>query len=323
MLIDDVTIRIKAGKGGEGAVAFQHNMMSLGPTGGSGGRGGSVWFIGVSDLGALERFRFQKELIAEDGGQGRSQFVDGRDAEDLILKVPVGTVIRNLTTGFSAEITKVDERILGAEGGRGGRGNFHFRSPTNTSPKQFEHGRPGEEYDIRLELKLIADVGLIGLPNVGKSSWLNMLTRARSKVANYQFTTLEPYLGVYYGLILADIPGLIEGAAEGRGLGIKFLRHVERTKILFHVIAVDSLDPVGDYKTVRAELEKYNSELLAKPEYIILNRKDMVDEKTLESVLTALKKINKQTIAVSVIEDESIKEVQKILNKIEQEKIPD
>jgi GTP-binding protein len=320
MLIDDVKIKIKAGKGGEGAVAFQHNMMSLGPTGGTGGRGGSIWFEGVSDLGALEYFRYKKNIIAVDGGPGRDQFVDGKDGPDLILKVPVGTIIHNLDTHFDAEIFKVGERILGADGGRGGRGNFHFRSPVNTTPKQFEHGRPGQEFNIELELKLIADVGLIGLPNVGKSSWLNILTKAKSKVANYQFTTLEPYLGVYYGLILADIPGLIEGASSGKGLGIKFLRHVERTKILFHVIAADSTDPVADYHTVRTELGKYNRELLNKTEYVLLNRQDTVDEKTVKAALTKLKKLNKQTITVSVIEDDSIKEVQKILNQIKKEK---
>ena len=212
MLIDDVKIRVAAGSGGNGAVAFNKSKMALGPAGASGGNGGSVYILGVSDLSALNQFRFKKEIKAQDGEDGNPQFRDGNDANDLVLSVPVGTVVHNLNTGEDLDIAKIGQKVLIARGGRGGRGNFHFRSSINTTPKEFEYGRQGELLEIRFELKLIADVGFIGIPNVGKSSLLNELTNAKSKVANYPFTTLEPNLGVYYDLILADIPGLIEGA---------------------------------------------------------------------------------------------------------------
>lgn len=293
MLIDDVKITVKAGHGGPGKVAFQKVVMSLGPTGASGGHGGSVYMEGVSNLDALSQFRFKKDLQAPNGEPGGHQFRDGHRGEDLILKVPVGTVIHNLTTNKDTEIVKIGERILVAKGGNGGKGNFHFRSSKNTSPKQSQPGLPGEEFSLRLELKLIADVGLIGLPNVGKSSLLNELTGAKSRVANYKFTTLEPHLGVYYDLILADIPGLIEGASEGKGLGDKFLRHVERTKILFHLVSAESEDPIQDYKTIRNELGAYSKTLLEKDEYLFLSKSDVTDPKEAKKKLTALKKLNK------------------------------
>jgi len=183
MLVDDVTIKVSSGKGGKGAVAYNKNLNALGPAGGSGGNGGNVYVHGVSDLTALNQFRFKKDLSSEDGGDGRPQFVDGSDGKDLVLKVPIGTVLRNLATGDVQEITKVGERVVIAKGGHGGKGNFLFRSSKNTSPKQFQSGLPGESFDLRLELKLIADVGFVGLPNIGKSSLLNELTAARSKVA--------------------------------------------------------------------------------------------------------------------------------------------
>ena len=210
MLIDDITIRVSAGNGGKGAVAFTKNMMSLGPAGGNGGLGGSVYAVGVSDLSALGQFRFKKEFNAEDGRDGRGQFRDGHDGKNLLLKVPVGTVIHNLTNGTDVVIEKTGERVIVAQGGKGGKGNIKFKSARHTTPTYAQSGLPGESFNIRLELKFIADVGFVGLPNVGKSSLLNALTNAESKVANYAFTTLEPNLGAYYNLILADIPGLIE-----------------------------------------------------------------------------------------------------------------
>ena len=316
MLIDDVRIKIIAGSGGKGSVSFNKVPMSLGPVGGSGGKGGSIFIKGIADLNALNKFRFKKEIKADNGQDGRPQFRDGGDGKNLILLVPVGTVIHNLKTGEDIEINKIGQEVIIAKGGKGGRGNFHFRSSTNTSPKRFEFGKPGEFFEIHLELKMIADVGFVGLPNVGKSSLLNELTNAKSKVANYPFATLEPNLGVYYDLILADLPGLIEGASEGKGLGIKFLRHVERTRIIFHFIAADSLDPVLDYKTVRSELEKHNKLLLEKPEYLFISKKDVVSESRAKEVVKSLKKLNKNIVQISIYDWDSIELVKKILNDL-------
>lgn len=320
MLIDDITIKIKAGDGGRGAVAFNKNKMSLGPVGGDGGNGGSVYFEGVSDLSALAQFRYKKDIKAKDGANGKRQFNDGPDGDDLVLKVPVGTVIHNFETGKTEEIIKIGQRIPVARGGRGGKGNFKFRSSTNTSPRQFQFGAPGESFNIRLELKLIADIGLIGLPNAGKSSLLNELTKAKSKVASYPFTTLEPNLGVYYELILADIPGLIEGASAGKGLGVKFLRHVERTKILFHLISAESENPEKDYGIIKKELEHYSKELAEKTEYVFLSKSDAVPAEEIKKKITALKKIHKNVFAVSVCNRDGMEKVKSILNKIKAKK---
>ncbi len=321
MLIDDVTIRLQAGKGGDGSVSFNKTRLNSGPVGGDGGRGGNIYFEGVSNIDALQYFSARKEIQAEDGGNGRGQFVDGKAGEDLILKVPAGTVIRNLETGFEKEVTKVGERVLAVGGGVGGRGNFKFRSSTNITPREAEEGTPGDVAEFQLELRLIADVGFVGLPNVGKSSLLNELTNAKSRVANYQFTTLEPHLGVYYGLVLADIPGLIEGASEGRGLGVKFLRHVERTNTLFHFIAADSEDPVRDYKTVRTELENYSEALAQKKEYVFLSKSDAVSEEQLKDTLALLKKKKIAAVPISLIDPESLDRLRGILNAIQKEKL--
>ena len=320
MLIDDVTIKVSAGNGGKGAVAFNSNLMSLGPAGGSGGKGGSVYFEGISDLNALSQFRYKKDLKAKDGDNGKEQFRDGSDGSDLVLKVPVGTIIHKIKTDETKEVLKIGEKILIAKGGFGGKGNFHFRSSTNTSPKQFQEGLPGKYFTLRLELKLIADVGIIGLPNAGKSSLINELTKAKSKVANYPFTTLEPNLGAYYELVLADIPGLIEGASAGKGLGIKFLRHIERTKILFHLISAESTNPVKDYKIIKKELKTYNKELAEKIEYIFLSKSDTLPAKDLKKKIIALKKINKNTFPISIHDWDSLEKVKKILNKIKSKK---
>jgi GTP-binding protein len=313
MLIDDITIKIRAGNGGDGKVSFNKNMKSLGPVGGSGGDGGSVYFEGITDFSALSQFRNKKDWGAQNGGNGMGQFVDGPDGKDLLLKVPVGTVIHNIENESLEEIITPGQRICLAKGGKGGRGNFHFRGPTNTTPMQSEKGIDGEAYTLRLELKLIADVGLIGLPNVGKSSLLNELTNAKSKVANYRFTTLEPNLGAYYGLIIADIPGLIEGASSGKGLGIKFLRHIERTRILFHCIAADSTTPHEDYKTIRTEMGAYNKTLLDKPEYIVITRSDLVSADQLAKTKKSLRDLGNIIITVSIHDADSLKEVEKLL----------
>lgn len=320
MLIDDVTIEVSAGKGGDGCAAFNKNLMSLGPAGGSGGKGGSVYFEAVSNLAALSQFRFKKQVYAEDGRNGKGQFCDGPDGKDLVLKIPVGSVLHDLDSNEDKELTKVGEKILVAKGGRGGRGNFLFRSSRNTTPTEFEDGKPGQTHKIRLELKLIADIGFVGLPNVGKSSLLNELTNASVKVANYQFTTLEPNLGVYNSLILADIPGLIEGASEGKGLGIRFLRHIERTKILFHFLSAESEDVMQDYETIRKELGAFNEALLEKPEYIFISKTDLVSEEELEKKIQSLKKLQKDIVPMSIHDWDKMQEVREILNTLEREK---
>src|SRR3989344_191862 len=319
MLIDEVTIRLEAGAGGNGAVAFQKVRLRQGPAGADGGGGGSIYFEGVGDPGALSYFAARKTVRAESGKNGRGQFIDGRAGEDLILKVPTGTMLRNVDTGFTREITKQGERILAAGGGDGGRGNFKFRSSTNTTPMEAEEGKPGDTATFELKLRLIADVGLIGLPNAGKSSLLNELTAAQSKTANYAFTTLEPNLGAYYELIIADIPGLIEGASGGKGLGVKFLKHIERTKTLFHLVSAESDDPVRDHRVIRDELDKYNPELTKKTELVFLTKTDAVSAKELKEKLAKLKKIKIKATPVSILDAESLNAVKKILNKIASE----
>jgi len=328
VLIDDITIRVVAGNGGDGTVSFNKNMMSLGPTGATGGNGGQVYVEGVADLGALLRLRHSKVFKAENGGVGGRQYNDGKTGADLIIQVPVGTVVHNLDTKTDIEITKIGEKIMIAQGGRGGKGNYHFRSSTNTSPKEFQKGEAGEKYTVRLELKLIADIGLIGLPNAGKSSLLNELTRAKSKVANYAFTTLEPHLGVYYDLILADVPGIIEGASSGKGLGVKFLRHVERTNTLFHLLSAESTDPIADYEVIRGELGAYNPALLKKKEYLFISKSDMIESAELKKMVTKLKSARGGSASggkliitsLSIHDTESLERVKKILNTIANQK---
>lgn len=321
MLIDDVTIRLAAGNGGNGAVAFNKTRLNLGPVGGDGGRGGNIYFEGVSNIDALQFYAAKKEVAAKPGGNGRGQFIDGSAGPDLVLKVPVGTIIRNLESGFEKHITKVGQRVLGAGGGKGGRGNYKFRSSTNTTPKEAEEGTMGDVVDYQLELQMIADVGFVGLPNVGKSSLLNELTNAKSKVANYQFTTLEPHLGAYYGLVLADIPGLIEGASDGKGLGVKFLRHIARTQTLFHFVSAESDDVFADYKTVRAELKAYSEDLAEKPEHVFLSKSDAVSDEELKAKLAILKKKKIVATPISLLDPDSMGFVKKILNEIQADKM--
>ena len=309
-----ITIRLEAGHGGHGSVSFNKVRLMQGPTGGDGGRGGSFYFEGVSDINALAFFSGRKVLRAENGKNGRGQFIDGKNGTDMVLQVPAGTRITNQGTGFVQEITEVGERILAAGGGSGGRGNFKFRSSTNTTPKESEDGKKGDIVECHLELRLIADVGLVGLPNAGKSSLLNELTNAKSKVAHYAFTTLEPHLGAYYGRIIADIPGLIEGASSGKGLGVKFLKHIERTKRIFHLISAESEDPVYDYKILRRELEIYNPELAKKEEQVFLTKSDSVSSEKLETSLRALEDDGVKSIPISVLDAESLESVKRLLS---------
>lgn len=316
MLVDDVTIRLQAGHGGRGAAAFNKVRLSFGPTGGDGGQGGSIYVEGITDINALAWYARKKEIVAPAGQNGRGQFIDGHRGEDLVLKVPTGTKITNMETGYAREITKAGERILLLGGGVGGRGNFKFRSSTNTSPKEFEEGTIGDSGTFAFELSLIADVGLVGLPNAGKSSLLNELTAARSRVANYPFTTLEPHLGAYYGLIIADVPGLIEGASGGKGLGVKFLKHVGRTKTLFHLVSAESDDPVKDYQVVRAELEAYSPALAKKDEHIFLTKSDARTPEQLQKIAADFEKLGKRVEPISLLDPASLEHVKKLLNSI-------
>lgn len=316
MLVDDVKIQVKAGKGGDGVVRFARAMLTQGPTGGDGGKGGDVIIRGVPDLGALKRFRTVKTVKAENGQAGGQNIKTGHGGKDAVINVPVGTVVRDLTNRKNYDIIKSGQEIVIARGGNGGFGNFYYRSSRHTTPDRANPGMAGEEIELHLELKLIADIGFVGLPNIGKSTLLNELTRASCKVANYKFTTLEPNLGVYYDLILADIPGLIEGAAAGKGLGHKFLRHIERTRVLFHFVAADSADPVGDYKAIRKELGTFNKNLLEKKEWIIISKKDERTEKETQKIVARMKKLNPNTLAISIIDSESIKELKKVLNSL-------
>ncbi len=317
MIVDDVTIRVRAGRGGDGAVCFARTMLEQGPTGGNGGRGGDVIVCGVSDLGALRAFRTARTIRAGNGAPGGQKMQDGGKGKDAVISVPVGSVITDEERGAVYDITRTDQCVVVARGGRGGFGNYHYRSSRHTSPDRANPGLPGEEATLRVQLKMIADVGFVGLPNVGKSSMLNALTNASSKVANYQFTTLEPHLGVYHDLILADIPGLIAGAATGKGLGHKFLRHIERTRVLLHFVAADSDDPLRDFHTVRAELAQYSDALARKPFWIIVSRADERTPEEVEAIVAALRAHHPRVIAVSLLDDESMQRLRNdVLAKI-------
>lgn len=318
MLVDEITIKITAGKGGDGCVAFDNSKGGRGPTGASGGKGGNIYMSATTNLNALGKFRFKKEFRAEDGQNGKNRLLDGKNGEDLILEVPIGTIAHNLDTKKDFQIMQPGDKILLARGGRGGRGNWFFRSSTNTTPKEWEPGKPGQEFNVVLELNLIAQIGLIGFPSAGKSSLLNALTKADAKVAAYPFTTLEPNLGDFYGLIIADIPGLIEGASEGKGLGTKFLRHIKRTNILIHCISAESDNLQRDYNTIRNELVKYAPELEEKKEYIFLTKTDLLNAEVKKQKLSELKKINPNTFAVSIYDYDEMEEVKKLFTKIKE-----
>lgn len=321
MLVDEVTIRVKAGNGGNGSASFKRNAQTAhgGPDGGNGGNGGNVYVVGVDDLSALQTFSYIKDVKAEDGVNGGRQKLFGRNGKDTFIKLPLGTVITDLNTNSTVEIIDTNSNLLIAAGGKGGRGNTEFKSATNQAPKFKETGQPGEEKRLRLELKLIADVGLIGLPNAGKSSLLEVLTNAHPKIGNYPFTTLEPNLGVMDRLIIADIPGLIEGASGGKGLGIKFLKHIERTKIVIHCIDSASINPLTDYNIIRKELEDYNPSLLNKNELIVVTKTDNASVTDLKKIEKILSKLKNRIIFVSIYNDDSLlalrKEIQLLSEK--------
>lgn len=288
--VDEVTVLAQAGKGGDGVVRWLHSKETEwgGPSGGDGGKGGDVILLGVHDLGALASYRYTKKFSAEAGDAGAAFNKHGKDGEPVVLRVPVGTFAEVASTGEAYEILEEGQRITVFKGGAGGFGNNHFKSSTNQNPFQFSPGKPGQGGDIRITLKLIADAGLIGFPNAGKSSLLNALTRAQSKVGAYPFTTLDPHLGDFYGKLLADIPGLIEGASSGKGLGSKFLRHIERTKFLVHLVSAEQDDVLGSYKAIRAELSAFGAGLPEKKELVVLSKVDLLSSEEREQKLKEL-----------------------------------
>lgn len=317
MFIDELTFNIYSGRGGDGIVSWMHQkgIDHAGPGGGDGGKGGSVYLKGVNDIGRLSEYRFIKDFKAEDGGAGLRNRMHGKAGSDLTIELPIGSVVRNTQTGEEVEVLD-SEPIFFLKGGWGGYGNDHFKGSKNIRPREKTLGKPAEGGEFFIELRLVVQLGLIGLPNAGKSSILNVLTAAKAKIGNYQFTTLVPNLGDLYGFIIADIPGLIEGASEGKGLGYKFLRHISRTKMLLHCISVENDDPLRAYKTIRKELEKYDKALLEKEEVILLTKTDVVDIKTVESYKKIFKKTHKHVFSVSVLDDHSVKLLSRELVKI-------
>lgn len=312
-LLDEVQLNIKAGRGGDGVVRWRQEKGKplSGPGGGNGGAGGDVYAVAVPDIGYLDYYRTKKDFAAQNGQPGANWGRKGPDGEELILQFPVGTVLTNKETGETFLMETPGQKTLILKGGRGGLGNEYFKSSRNTTPKECTPGKIGEHADFDIQLRLFADVGLVGLPSAGKSTLINALTNAKSKVAEYHFTTLDPHLGAFYEFIIADIPGLIEGASEGKGLGTKFLKHIARTKAIAHVLSLDSEDLVHDYTSIKQELENYDPELIQKNEVIIFTKSDSVDEKGLKAKLKTMAKYikNKPVFIVSAFDDASIKEL--------------
>ena len=295
--IDEAKIEVHAGKGGDGSASFRREkyIPKGGPDGGDGGRGGSVWAVADRNINTLVDYRFARIHRAKGGEQGRGSDCNGKGADDVVLRVPVGTLILDKETGERiADLTHHGERALLAQGGKGGLGNLHYKSSTNRTPRQFTKGEPGESRELHLELKILADIGLLGYPNAGKSTFIRSVSAARPKVADYPFTTLHPNLGVVRvdderSFVIADIPGLIEGAAEGAGLGHRFLRHLQRTGVLLHLVDIApfdaNIDPVADAVAIVNELRKYDEALVEKPRWLVLNKVDMIPEEDRKTVV--------------------------------------
>jgi GTP-binding protein len=326
MFIDRAKIRVKGGDGGSGVTAFRREKFVPrgGPSGGDGGRGGSVLMESTEGLNTLLHFRFNPEHIADRGRHGEGGKRHGADGEDLIIKVPVGTLVIDESTAEKIhDFTRAGERVMIAAGGRGGRGNAQFATSTNRAPRYHEEGKSGQERRLLLELKLIADVGLVGLPNAGKSTLISRISAARPKIADYPFTTLEPHLGVvdlgdFKALVVADIPGLIEGAHTGAGLGDRFLRHIERTKLLLHLIDLSDLaqDPIAAYKTVTRELEAYRNDITAKPKIVVGTKMDALnDQHHLRDFQKFCQEQNLELYTISAVTGAGLKELLRAVDR--------
>jgi GTP-binding protein len=325
MFVDEVDIHIKAGDGGRGSLSFRREKFvpKGGPDGGNGGGGGSVYMVADPHRNTLVHFRFNPDYKAQRGGNGAGALRTGRGGRDLEIPVPVGTLVytKNAETGELnqvADLTVLGQRVLLAKGGRGGLGNAHFATSTNRAPRKVQPGEPGEEFDLHLKLKLLADVGLVGYPNAGKSTLISVISAAKPKIADYPFTTLTPNLGVVAlsddrSFVVADVPGLIEGAHDGHGLGHQFLRHIERTKVLVHLVDVSGAsgrDPIEDFDTIRRELDLYNADLLKKPQLVAANKIDAVDEpKRVTALEKRAKKLKLPFFKISAVTGEGVKEL--------------
>lgn len=321
MFIDRTKIRVRGGHGGNGVTAFRREKFVPrgGPSGGEGGRGGDVWVVADSSLNTLLHLRYNPEHIAERGMHGEGSNRSGREGADAIVRVPVGTQILDANTGdLIRDLTADGERLLVARGGRGGFGNSHFATSTNRAPRYHQEGSEGEKFELQLELKLLADVGLVGFPNAGKSTLISTISAARPKIADYPFTTLEPHLGVvdmgdYRTFVVADIPGLIEGAHEGSGLGDRFLRHIERTRLLLHLVDVSSFsgrEAVSDYETINHELAAYNPELALREQIVVATKIDAVDEpERIEALRLRAQADNRLFFAISSVTNRGVREL--------------
>ena len=323
MFVDTATVAVQAGKGGDGAVSFRHEIYvdKGGPDGGDGGNGGDVIFEATENLNTLLDFRYQPELKAQPGGSGSKAKRHGKSGRDLIVKVPMGTIVRR-DDKIIADLVEHGQQVVVAHGGDGGFGNAHFKSSVRQTPRMAERGEQGESFEAKLELKLLADVGLVGLPNAGKSTFLSVVSNARPEIADYAFTTLTPNLGVAAvdddSLLIADIPGLIEGAAEGKGLGDQFLRHVERTAVLLHLIDIYSNDVANDYTVIREELAKYSQELSTHPEVIVLTKTDGLDEELISMQKHTLQQVvpkDAKILTMSSTAHQGITDVLRVLRK--------
>lgn len=308
MLVDNIKLTIKAGDGGNGSAHFLRNGQTSrgGPDGGNGGEGGDISFVGSHNITDLREFRYKKKIEAESGTDGRGKQMFGKNAPHMTIALPLGTRITDLVSGKVYEIGEA--RVLFARGGQGGRGNTEFKSATNQAPKNFERGTPGEQRELLLELRMIAEIGLIGLPNAGKSSILKALTMATPKIGPYPFTTLEPNIGMLETHAIADIPGLIEGASKGKGLGIDFLKHIEKTKILLHCIDSTNTSPKKIYDTVRNEFKKFDPLLLSKPEYILFTKTDLAKPNR-----KLFEKLGARVLTCSIYDPASINALKKTL----------
>ncbi len=321
MFIDRVKIKVSAGNGGDGITAFRREKFVPrgGPSGGDGGKGGDVWLESDEGVNTLLHLRYNPEHKAERGRHGEGSNRHGKDGADVNIKVPIGTQIFNAETEeLLFDFTEVEQRFLAAKGGKGGWGNQHFATSTNRAPRYHYTGRPGEERELQLELKLIADVGLVGFPNAGKSTLISVISAAKPKIADYPFTTLEPNLGVvdlgeYKTFVVADIPGLIEGASEGAGLGDRFLRHIERTKLILHLVDVSSIsgrDANEDYEIINRELANYNQDLAERPQVVVATKIDALDEpERLENLRELAEKDGKPFLQISAVTNQGTREL--------------